>query len=44
MCRLESLVDGTLDLEHIMQANDYIDAQDENEARAHDAYDAANRR
>jgi hypothetical protein len=31
--RLESLLDGTLDLEHVLLANDAIDVQDENERR-----------
>jgi hypothetical protein len=44
MCRLEGLVDGTLDLEIIAVANDYIDAQEENEQRAEDAYAEHNRR
>jgi len=35
MCRLESLLDGTLDLEHIMLANDYLDIIDENDRRLH---------
>jgi len=37
MCRLESLIDGTLDLEHIAWANEAIDIQDENERRWREA-------
>lgn len=33
MCRLESLIDGTLDLEHIAWANDAIAVREENKAR-----------
>ena len=33
--RMESLVDGTLDLELVALANDAIDIQDENERRFH---------
>ena len=43
MCRLESIIDGTLDLEHLALANDYIDAQDENDRRVEDAYASAAR-
>jgi hypothetical protein len=31
--RMESLIDGTLDLEHVALANAALDAQDENERR-----------
>jgi len=31
--RMESLLDGTLDLEHVALANDALDCQDENERR-----------
>lgn len=31
--RMESLLDGTLDLEHVYLANDALDVQDENERR-----------
>jgi hypothetical protein len=31
MYRMEGLLDGTIDLEHVMLANDYIDVLDENE-------------
>ena len=31
--RFESLIDGTLDLEHVYMANDALDVQDENERR-----------
>lgn len=37
MCRLESLYDGTLQLEHIARANCALDVMDENERRAHKA-------
>jgi hypothetical protein len=30
---MESLLDGTLELEHVALANDALDAQDENERR-----------
>ena len=33
MYRMEALIDGTLDLEHVMLANDYLDVLDENERR-----------
>ena len=33
MCSLESLIDGTLDLEHIAWANDAIAVREENKAR-----------
>ena len=39
--RMESLIDGTLTMEHVMRANDALDMQDENERRM---YDAAKRR
>ena len=35
MYRMEGLLDGTLDLEHVMLANDYLDVLDENERRYH---------
>ena len=38
MCTLEGMLDGTLDLEILAMANDYIDAVEENEARAEQAY------
>jgi hypothetical protein len=31
MYRMEGLLDGTIDLEHVMLANDYLDVLDENE-------------
>jgi hypothetical protein len=37
MCRLESLVDGTLDLEHIAWANDALAVREENKARQQQA-------
>jgi hypothetical protein len=33
MYRMESLLDGTIDLEYVMLANDYLDVIDENERR-----------
>jgi hypothetical protein len=33
MCKLESLLDGTLTLEDLAMANDYIDVHIENEHR-----------
>lgn len=35
--RMESLLDGTLSLEHIALANDALDMEAENERRLHDA-------
>ena len=43
MCRLESLIDGTLDLEHIAWANEAIDIQDENERRWREANERKSR-
>lgn len=37
MCRLESLIDGALDLEHIAWANDAIAVREENRARQYQA-------
>lgn len=37
MCRLESLYDGTLDLEQLALANDALDVMDENDRRAQEA-------
>jgi hypothetical protein len=37
MCLFESLIDCTLNLEHVAAMNDALDAQDENEWRIHDA-------
>jgi hypothetical protein len=37
LCKLESLFDGTLDLEHLAMANDAIDVADENERRIREA-------
>ncbi len=34
MCKFESLVDGTLDLEHVALMNDFIDIEIENTRRA----------
>lgn len=34
MCRFESLIDGTLDLEHVALLNDAIDVIDENKIKA----------
>ena len=33
MCRVESLLDGTLDLEHVAWMNEALAVQDENERR-----------
>lgn len=35
--RMESLIDGTLDLEHVVLANEALDVLDENERRLHQA-------
>jgi hypothetical protein len=35
--RMESLLDGTLSLEHVAMANDALDMADENERRMHEA-------
>jgi hypothetical protein len=35
--RMESLIDGTLTLEHVQMANDALDMQDETERRIHAA-------
>ncbi len=37
LCKYESLIDGTLDLEDIARMNDALDVQDENEARYREA-------
>jgi hypothetical protein len=37
MCKMESLLDGTLSLEHVALMNDALDVRDENEARWHAA-------
>ncbi|WP_425598082.1 DUF6889 family protein [Frateuria aurantia] len=34
MCKFESLIDGTLDLEHIALMNDALDVVDENRIKA----------
>jgi hypothetical protein len=39
MCQLESLIDGTLDLEHIAWANDAIAVREENRARQQQAHE-----
>lgn len=44
MCRLESLIDGTLDLEHVAWANDAIAVREENKARAQKAAEDKARR
>ena len=43
MYRMESLLDGTIDLEHVMLANDYLDVVDENERRYIAAKERQNR-
>jgi hypothetical protein len=37
MCKFESLLDGSLDLEHIAKMNDALDVRDENQRRYHKA-------
>ena len=37
MCKLESILDGTLDLADIAMANDCLDVQDENQWRLQEA-------
>jgi hypothetical protein len=37
MCRYESLLDCTITLDDIATMNDWLDVQDENEARIYDA-------
>lgn len=37
MMRIESLIDGSVDLLHVALCNDALDVQDENEARMHAA-------
>jgi hypothetical protein len=37
LCKLESLFDGTLDLEQIALANDALDVMDENDRRVAEA-------
>jgi hypothetical protein len=44
MCKLESLIDCTLDLEHIAWANDAIAVREENKAREHNAMEERSRR
>ena len=44
MCSLESLIDGTLDLEHIAWANDAIAVREENKARQQRSMDDKARR
>jgi hypothetical protein len=36
LCKLESLVDGSLTLEHIARANEALNVYDENERRWHE--------
>jgi hypothetical protein len=33
LCRVESLLDGTLDLVHVAEMNDFLDVQEENQRR-----------
>jgi len=40
MMRLESLLDGTLDLEHVAWANEALSVQDENQRRWREAQEA----
>jgi hypothetical protein len=44
MCRLESLLDGTLSLEHIAWANDALAVREENKARQQQAAEEKYRR
>jgi len=44
MCRMESLIDGTLDLEHVAWANDAIAVREENKARQQQAAEDRARR
>lgn len=37
--RMESLLDGTIDLEHVLVANDALNVTDENEHRYHEWID-----
>jgi len=37
LCRYESLKDGSLDLADVARLNDWLDVQDENEARLREA-------
>lgn len=37
MCKLESLLDGTLTLEDVAMANEALDVQDENDYRIQEA-------
>lgn len=37
LCRVESLIDGTLDLEHVALANEALDVKEENERRHYEA-------
>jgi hypothetical protein len=41
--RMESLIDGTLDLENVMMANEALDVMDENERRLYRWREAARR-
>ena len=43
MCKLESLFDGTLDLEHIALANEALNVQGENERRYRETMEDRNR-
>jgi hypothetical protein len=38
MCKFESLIDGTLDLDHIATMNDALAVKYENQARLEDAH------
>ena len=43
MCKLESLLDGTLDLEHVAWANEALTVQGDNERRYREAMEERNR-
>ena len=42
MCKLESLIDGTLDIEHLAWANEALTVQTENERRYRTAMEERN--
>jgi len=37
LCKYESLIDGTLDINDIAEMNDWLDVRDENDRRFHEA-------
>ena len=44
MCRLESLLNGDVDLEHIAWANDALSVREENRARQYQAMEERSKR